>query len=51
MDRLVCGIKEKTIQRQLLRETALTFDKVLQMALAAETANKDSRRLIKTHGT
>jgi len=36
-DRLVCGIKEKTIQRQLLRETALTFDNALQMALAVES--------------
>ena len=50
-DRLVCGIRDRTTQRQLLRETALTFDKALQMALAAEAADKDSRRLTgATHG-
>ena len=49
--RLVCGIRDRTTQRQLLRETVLTFDKALQMALAAEVADKDSWRLTgATHG-
>ena len=33
---------ETTTQRQLLRETALTFEKAVQMAFAEEAADKDS---------
>ena len=44
-DRLVCGISNKAVQRRLLQETALVFDKAPEMALAAEAAEKDSRRL------
>ena len=47
-DRLVCGIHKQTIQRRLLLETSLTFDKALEMALAAEAADKDSKRLTVT---
>ena len=39
------------MQRRLLQETSLTFDKALEMALAAESAAKDSRRLADTHTT
>ena len=45
-DRLVCGISSKAIQRRLLQEAALTFDKALELALAAEAAHKDSQRLL-----
>ncbi|ETW98899.1 MAG: hypothetical protein ETSY2_42010 [Candidatus Entotheonella gemina] len=44
-DRVVCGISNKAVQRRLLQESALTFEKALEMALAAETAEKDARRL------
>lgn len=44
-DRVVCGISNKRVQRRLLQEPDLTFDKALEMALAAETADRDSRRL------
>lgn len=37
-DRLVCGINDDRIQRRLLAETELTFDKSLQKAV--ETASK-----------
>ena len=44
-DRLVCGVADKSIQRRLLQTTDLTFDKALEVALATEAADKDSRRL------
>lgn len=44
-DRVVCGIHNKAVQRRLLQEPSLTFEKALEMALAAETADRDSRRL------
>ena len=44
-DRLVCGISNKTVQRRLLQELALTFDKALGIALSAEAADKDAKRL------
>ena len=44
-DRLVCGTRVKTIQRRFLVEPALTFEKAPDTALAAEAADKDSKRL------
>ena len=44
-DRLVCGTSNKAIQHRLLRETDLTFDAALEIALSAEAADKDSKRL------
>ncbi len=44
-DRLVCGINDDRIQRRLLAETDLTFEKALKIAQAMETANKDVRDL------
>ena len=41
-DRLVCGTSNKGIQRRLLLEPSLTFDKAVEMALAAEAVKKDS---------
>ncbi|XP_048866410.1 uncharacterized protein LOC125739899 [Brienomyrus brachyistius] len=40
-DRLVCGIADDHIQRRLLAEPELTFDKALAVAQAMETANRD----------
>ena len=45
LDRLVCGMIHKGIQRRLLVEPSLTFDKATETALAAEAADKDSIRL------
>ena len=47
-DRLVCGTVHKAIQRGLLVEPSLTFEKAIEMALAAEAADKDSLRLTGT---
>ena len=44
-DRLVCGIRNKTVQRQLLQEVKLTYTKALDIAIAAETAEKDAKSL------
>ncbi|XP_043916150.1 LOW QUALITY PROTEIN: uncharacterized protein K02A2.6-like [Protopterus annectens] len=44
-DRLVCGIADDRIQRRLLAEPELSFEKALKLAQAIETANKDIRDL------
>ncbi|XP_032363557.1 uncharacterized protein LOC116676762 [Etheostoma spectabile] len=44
-DRIVCGINEDLIQRRLLAETDLTFDRALSTAVAAETANRNAQDL------
>ena len=44
-DRLVCGIADKRVQNRYLRYSKLTYADALSMALAAETAVKDSRKL------
>ncbi|XP_065891709.1 uncharacterized protein [Dysidea avara] len=58
-DRLVCGVEDSRIQRQLLAEPELTFDKAFEIAMASESAEKDVKDLqspvpvndLKTHGT
>ena len=44
-DHLVCEIADKRVQNRYLRESKLTYADALSMALAAETAVKDSRKL------
>lgn len=44
-DRVVCGIADDRMQRRLLAEPELTFEKALKLALAMETANRDVRDL------
>ena len=44
-DRLVCGTNNKAIQRRLLLKADLTFADAMDMALAAEAAERDSLRL------
>ena len=44
-DRLVCGVKDTSIQRKLLAETDLTLDKALSTARAMETAERNTRAL------
>ena len=44
-DRVVCGIYDKAVQRQLLQQPDLTFESALEVTLVAEAAEKDSKRL------
>jgi len=44
-DRLVCGVEEPRIQRCLLAEAELSFDKAYELALASESADKNAKDL------
>ena len=44
-DRIVCGINDDHIQRILLSEKALTFEKALELAVSLETARKNVSEL------
>ena len=44
-DRLVCGVEESKIQRRLLAEPDLTFDKAFELAIASESADKNAKDL------
>ena len=44
-DRLVCGINDDAIQRRLLSEQNLTFDKALTTAQGLEAAAKNLHEL------
>lgn len=44
-DRLVCGLYNESIQKRLLVETNLKFDKAVKMAVAMETAARDAVEL------
>ena len=44
-DRIICGISSKRTQQRLLQEADLTYAKAHDMALAAETAQKNSECL------
>ena len=44
-DRLVCGINDSRLQRRLLTEPGLTFQKALELARAFESAEKNARDL------
>ena len=58
-DRLVCGVEDSRIQRRLLAEPELTFEKAFEIAMASESAEKNVKDLqspvpvnkLKTHGT
>ena len=43
--RLVCGVNHEGIQRKLLAEKNLTYEKALEIALTMETAEKGSKDL------
>ena len=47
-DRLVCGINDARLQRRMLAETGLTFDKALTLATALEAADKNAKDLVKS---
>ena len=44
-DQIVCGISGKVVQRRLLSESALSFDKALSMAQGLETAAQSVKEL------
>ena len=44
-DRLVCGVDDLRIQRHLLAEPQLTFDKAFEIAMASESAEKNVKDL------
>ncbi|XP_026176653.1 zinc finger CCHC domain-containing protein 9 [Mastacembelus armatus] len=44
-DRIVCGINDERIQRRLLAEENLTFEKALSIAVSVEAANKNAQDL------
>ena len=46
-DRLVCGVNNETIQRKLLAEKDLTYERAYELALSIETAERDSSQIKK----
>ncbi len=44
-DRLVCGVSHETIQKRLLGEKDLTYDRAYTVALAIEAAERDTKNL------
>lgn len=44
-DRLVCGINEDNIQRRLLSEKKLTYEKALELAHSMEAAMKSAEEI------
>ena len=44
-DRLVCGVNHDGIQRKLLAEKNLTYDKAYELAVAVEAAERDTKDL------
>ena len=44
-DRLVCGINHRGIQRKLLTEADLTFDRAYALAQSVESSERDSKSL------
>lgn len=49
-DRLVCGLQNEQIQKKLLSEAALTYEKAVDTAVAMETAARDATELQAKHG-
>ena len=44
-DRFVCGLRHDAIQRRLLSETTLTYQKALEIARGMESADKETKAL------
>ncbi|XP_070379702.1 uncharacterized protein [Dermacentor albipictus] len=44
-DRIVCGVRSKAVQKQLLSKKELTLEEAESIAIAAETAEKDARTM------
>lgn len=50
-DRLVCGIKNHHVQKRLLSEKELTYEKAIEISVAMETAARDATELQAKHKT
>ena len=50
-DHLVCGINHQGIQKQLLGDKELTYEKALEIALSIEAAEKDVKHFRKPSAT
>ena len=50
-DRLVCGVNHQAIQKRLLGEKELTYERALEIALSIETAEKDVKNFQRSSGT
>ncbi|VDI15020.1 Hypothetical predicted protein [Mytilus galloprovincialis] len=50
-DRIVCGLKNLNIQKRLLSEKDLTYDKAVDIGVAMETVSKDATELQAKHRT
>ncbi|XP_060063527.1 uncharacterized protein K02A2.6-like [Ylistrum balloti] len=48
-DRFVCGLKNEAVQKKLLSEKDLSFDKAVDIAVAMETAARDAVELQAKH--
>lgn len=44
-DRSVCGLRTESLQKRLLMEAALTFQKAVEIAVSVETAARESQEL------
>ena len=50
-DRLVCGIRDQALQRELLSEKDLTYERALEIALSHESATKNVAALHSSSGS
>ena len=50
-DRIVCGVCHEGIQKKLLAEKELDFDKAYSIAIAIEAAEKDTKNLAQSSTT
>ena len=44
-DRLVCGVLDKKVQHRFFQESKLTYKQAFDLAIVAEAAHKDAKRL------
>lgn len=48
-DRIVCGIRDKALQKRLLRDNNITMDDAVELCIAAETSERQARALQDLH--
>lgn len=44
-DRIVCGVRNTQIQKRLLSEKDITYDKAVEISIAMEAAARDATEL------
>ena len=44
-DRIVCGVRNSSVQRRLLAESGLTFKKAFELVQSAESAEKNATEI------